>query len=87
MAAWANLLGILLIGIGSAEIVDLVDLWCSNRYKTVPPQVVNDSQPRVSIHLPIYSEPPEVVIATLNAIGRLNYQNYEVVVIDNNTQD
>ncbi|MDO7842767.1 glycosyltransferase [Sphingomonas immobilis] len=43
--------------------------------------------PKVSIHLPAYAEPPEVVIATLNALSRLDYPNFEVLICDNNTQD
>jgi cellulose synthase/poly-beta-1,6-N-acetylglucosamine synthase-like glycosyltransferase len=43
--------------------------------------------PKVSIHVPCYAEPPEVVIETLNALSKLDYPNYEVIVIDNNTQD
>ncbi|QKO14710.1 Cellulose synthase catalytic subunit [UDP-forming] [Dickeya solani] len=46
-----------------------------------------DFIPRISIHLPCYSEPPNLVINTLNALAVLNYPNFEVVVIDNNTKD
>jgi exo-beta-1,3-glucanase (GH17 family)/cellulose synthase/poly-beta-1,6-N-acetylglucosamine synthase-like glycosyltransferase len=40
--------------------------------------------PRVSIHVPICKEPPEMVAETLNSLAALNYPNYEVLVIDNN---
>ncbi|CAN5385268.1 glycosyltransferase [soil metagenome] len=43
--------------------------------------------PKVSIHLPCYAEPPEVVIATIDALAALDYPDYEVLVIDNNTKD
>jgi cellulose synthase/poly-beta-1,6-N-acetylglucosamine synthase-like glycosyltransferase len=43
--------------------------------------------PKVSIHVPCYAEPPHLVIATLDAIARLRYANFEVLVIDNNTKD
>ncbi|MGQ0658712.1 MAG: glycosyltransferase [Chromatiales bacterium] len=42
---------------------------------------------KVSLHLPIHNEPPEVVIETLDSMARLDYQDYEVLVIDNNTRD
>src|ERR1700686_2304235 len=42
---------------------------------------------KVSVHVPAYNEPPEMLIETLDALSRLNYPNYEVVVIDNNTPD
>lgn len=41
----------------------------------------------VSLHVPAYAEPPEIVIGTLNAISRLRYDNYEVIVVDNNTKN
>ncbi|MEJ2612664.1 MAG: glycosyltransferase [Candidatus Thiodiazotropha sp.] len=43
--------------------------------------------PMVSIHVPAYNEPPSMLIETLNALSRLDYPNFEVLVIDNNTQD
>ncbi|MFK8079783.1 MAG: glycosyltransferase family 2 protein [Granulosicoccus sp.] len=42
---------------------------------------------KVSIHVPIHKEPPEMVIETLAALRKLNYQNFEVVVVDNNTDE
>lgn len=42
---------------------------------------------KVSIHVPIHNEPPEMVIETLVALRQLNYENYEVIVVDNNTSD
>ncbi|HKY14087.1 MAG TPA: glycosyltransferase, partial [Microthrixaceae bacterium] len=52
------------------------------------PSVVDDSHaPRVMIHVPVHAEPPEVVIATLDRIAALDYANYTVLVIDNNTED
>ena len=43
--------------------------------------------PRVSIHVPTYNEPAQMVIETLNALSRLDYDNYEVILLDNNTPD
>lgn len=43
--------------------------------------------PKVSIHVPTHAEPPGIVIDTLNALARLHYPNFEVLVIDNNTDD
>ena len=39
----------------------------------------------MSIHLACYNEPPEMVIATIDSLARLDYPNFEVLVIDNNT--
>lgn len=43
--------------------------------------------PRVCLQVPAYSEPPDIVIATLDSIAKLDYPNFEVMVIDNNTKD
>jgi cellulose synthase/poly-beta-1,6-N-acetylglucosamine synthase-like glycosyltransferase/exo-beta-1,3-glucanase (GH17 family) len=47
----------------------------------------NVSFPKVSIHVPAYFEPPEMLKATLDALARLDYPNFECVVIINNTPD
>jgi len=43
--------------------------------------------PKVSVHVPAYNEPPEMLIETLNALAAMSYANFEVLVIDNNTKD
>jgi len=43
--------------------------------------------PKVSVHVPAHNEPPEMVIETLEALARLDYPDFEVLVIDNNTRD
>ncbi len=48
---------------------------------------IPEKSPRVSIHVPTYNEPPQMVIETLNALARLDYDNFEVIVLDNNTPD
>ena len=62
--------------------------WISHRrrtYKIEPSRT--ERFPMVSIHVPLYNEPPEMVIETLNALSRLQYPNFEVCVVDNNTSD
>jgi cellulose synthase/poly-beta-1,6-N-acetylglucosamine synthase-like glycosyltransferase/exo-beta-1,3-glucanase (GH17 family) len=46
-----------------------------------------DYAPKVSIHIPAYREPPEMVKATLDAVARLAYPNFECVIVVNNTPD
>ena len=48
---------------------------------------IPETAPRVSIHVPTYNEPPDMVIETLNALARLDYDNFEVILLDNNTPD
>ena len=42
---------------------------------------------KVSLHLPCYAEPPEVVKATMGRLAALDYDDFEVLVCDNNTAD
>lgn len=42
---------------------------------------------KVSIHVPIHNEPADMVIDTLAALRNLDYDCFEVVVVDNNTDD
>ncbi len=63
-------------------------LWVrGRRRKLVPISVDEDKLPMVSIHVPAYNEPPDMLIETLNALANLDYPRYEVIVIDNNTKD
>jgi cellulose synthase/poly-beta-1,6-N-acetylglucosamine synthase-like glycosyltransferase/exo-beta-1,3-glucanase (GH17 family) len=45
------------------------------------------SFPKVSIHIPAYFEPVEMLKQTLDAVSRLDYPNFECIVIINNTPD
>ena len=44
-------------------------------------------QPMVSLHIPAYNEPPELLIETIKAAEAIDYPDFEVVVMDNNTKD
>src|SRR6185312_12034 len=57
------------------------------RLINAPPLVPEGFAPKVSIHVPAYREPPEMLTQTLNAIAQLNYPNFECVVVINNTPD
>ncbi|NMG54076.1 glycosyltransferase [Aromatoleum aromaticum] len=46
-----------------------------------------EREPFVSIHLACCNEPPEMVIATIDSLAAMNYGNFEVLVLDNNTKD
>lgn len=65
--------------------------WVKLRRRLLVAPGGNDSpdayRPRVSVHVPCYNEPPEMVIETLNALAALDYADFEVLVIDNNTKD
>ena len=86
---------VMLIGMIGVIIVVLVEahewaeaLWVRERRRElVAINVADRDLPMVSIHVPAYNEPPDMMIETLNALARLDYPRYEVIVIDNNTTD
>ena len=57
------------------------------RLANAPPLVPDAFAPKVSIHVPACCEPPEMLKATLDAVARLDYPNFECVVVINNTLD
>lgn len=78
-------LAVVLLCASSFEILDVISRI---RWRRVAePQPATDRFPRVSLHVPAYNEPPEMVIETLDALARLDYPHCEVIVIDDNTTD
>jgi len=59
--------------------------------RRITPQVTFSAQsselPMVSLHVPAHNEPPDMVIDTLRSLMRLDYPHYEVICIDDNTDD
>jgi len=63
-------------------------VWIHKRRREfLPVQGDTAYRPKVSVHVPCYNEPPEMVKQTLDALAALDYPDYEVLVIDNNTKD
>ncbi len=88
--------GILLLVGGFGVIVLLVAeahewaeaLWLRQWRRPFPRRDVADHElPFVSVHVPAYNEPPDLLIETLDALAALDYPHFEVLVIDNNTKD
>jgi cellulose synthase/poly-beta-1,6-N-acetylglucosamine synthase-like glycosyltransferase len=42
---------------------------------------------KVSVHIPIHREPPQIVAATLRGLAALDYSPFEVIIVDNNTPE
>ena len=57
------------------------------RLANAPPLVPDGFAPKVSIHVPACCESPEMLKATLDALARLDYPNFECVLVINNTPD
>jgi cellulose synthase/poly-beta-1,6-N-acetylglucosamine synthase-like glycosyltransferase len=63
------------------------DAMCRTHRSRPLPKADPAYQPFVSIHMPAYNEPPEILIETIKGVERIDYPNFEIVVIDNNTAD
>lgn len=67
---------------------EVLDVLCRVRWRNqVSPKPLGAYVPRVSLHVPAYNEPPELVEKTLRALAKLDYPSYEVILIDNNTPE
>ncbi|TRW94534.1 glycosyltransferase [Candidatus Methylobacter oryzae] len=73
--------------IESLEIAEVI--WHRKTARTFQPLTPSPDfkYPKVSLHLPIHNEPPEMVRMTLEALDKVDYPNLEVLVMDNNTKD
>jgi hypothetical protein len=43
--------------------------------------------PRVSLQVPAYNEPPDMLIETIRSLEGIDYPDLEILVVDNNTED
>ncbi len=86
-ALWLLELFVLLLGAGYVwELVDVL----ARRHWTGPAAatpVPGARRPFVSLHVPCHNEPPDMVIETVERLLLLDYEDYEVLVVDNNTTD
>src|SRR3984957_8603942 len=57
------------------------------RLLRISPSPPDAAAPMVSIHIPAYREPPEMLLRTIDSVARLEYPNFECLVIINNTPE
>ncbi|MES2870605.1 MAG: glycosyltransferase [Pseudomonadota bacterium] len=96
-STWFSLTVGFLLGLGAlgvfivllTEAHELAEaVWTRKRRREFLPVESDDAyRPKVSIHVPCYNEPPEMVKQTLDALAKLDYPDFEVLLIDNNTKD
>jgi hypothetical protein len=61
--------------------------WTRRVTRQVSFDVPSDQLPMVSLHVPAHNEPPDMVIDTLRSLLRIDYPRYEIILIDDNTDD
>jgi exo-beta-1,3-glucanase (GH17 family)/cellulose synthase/poly-beta-1,6-N-acetylglucosamine synthase-like glycosyltransferase len=93
-AAFALAFGILLLIplalIALARIEEIASIAFgrgARRLISAPAAPIEGYTPKVSIHVPAHKEPPDMLKLTLDAVSRLEYPNFECVVVINNTPD
>ena len=93
-AAFALGLGVLLliplVIIAMARIDELAMIAFGRKPRRLieaPPLAPEAAAPKVSIHVPAHNEPPDMLKQTLDAVARLDYPNFECVIVINNTPD
>jgi exo-beta-1,3-glucanase (GH17 family)/cellulose synthase/poly-beta-1,6-N-acetylglucosamine synthase-like glycosyltransferase len=93
---WFNIiLGVLLviaaIGVFVVMFTEAHELaetvWAQRRRPFVGVATEEGYRPKVCVQVPCYNEPPEMVKETLDALAALDYPDFEVMIIDNNTKD
>lgn len=89
---WTVMVGLqlILLTLLLTDGMELTEVVWSNRWKRRFHPVKAPAPPhaaKVSIHVPCCNEPPHMVMQTLDALARLDYPNFEVLVVDNNTKD
>ncbi|MGE4500194.1 MAG: glycosyltransferase family 2 protein [Hydrogenovibrio sp.] len=91
---------LLMLGVMGVWLVILVEahewaeaLWLRKHRRLLLPSSLPETAstsrdwPFISVHVPAYNEPPDMMVETLDALSRLDYPSFEVLVIDNNTQN
>jgi cellulose synthase/poly-beta-1,6-N-acetylglucosamine synthase-like glycosyltransferase len=68
----------------SFETLDVVTRTRPTRRITSPDP---NHLPKVSLHIAAYNEPPDMLIETIKSIEALDYPDFEIVIIDNNTKE
>jgi exo-beta-1,3-glucanase (GH17 family)/cellulose synthase/poly-beta-1,6-N-acetylglucosamine synthase-like glycosyltransferase len=93
-AAFALGLGIILliplVAIAMARLEEIAAIAfgrATRRLVISPPLAPEGYAPKVSIHIPACCESPEMLVATLDAVAKLEYPNFECVIVINNTPD
>jgi len=82
-----GMLGVMLVLLAEAHEWAEAHWVAYRRRLSAPRYQPSATPPKVSVHVPAYNEPAEMLIETLDALARLEYPDFEVLVIDNNTRD
>src|SRR5204862_1857757 len=63
------------------------DVVTRSRWERLFPKRDLKYLPKVSLHIAAYNEPPDMLVETIKSVEAIDYPNFEIVVVDNNTKD
>ena len=86
-AGFFVVLSICAVLLWNSYVIATSDVLCRFRHSRPLPEADPWFQPFVSLHIAAYNEPPDMLIETIRRAEAIDYPNFEVVVIDNNTKD
>jgi cellulose synthase/poly-beta-1,6-N-acetylglucosamine synthase-like glycosyltransferase len=86
------LLEVIAAGLGCAYLWELCDTlgrarWDRRIGTQELAELPDGPYPFVCLQVPCYNEPPDMVIETLQSLQSIDYPNYEIQVLDDNTDD
>lgn len=94
MLVWVLLspvaLALVLLNAAAAALVQALHLLGAFQRRAQEPKrgrLPSRLAPFVSVQVPAYDEPPELLAKTVRALAALEHPNFEVLVLDNNTPD
>ena len=66
---------------------DACDAMCRRVARRAEPKFDPSHTPMISLQIAAYNEPPDMLIETIKSAEAIDYPNFEIVIIDNNTKD
>ena len=69
---------ILTLALAPIRVAPAAAMFFKSSKVLIPPEAFT---PKISIHIPAHREPPEMLVQTLDAVARLDYPNFECVIV------
>jgi cellulose synthase/poly-beta-1,6-N-acetylglucosamine synthase-like glycosyltransferase len=80
-------LSICAVMLWNSYVISTSDVLCRFRHSRPLPEADPSYKPFVSLHIAAYNEPPEMLMETIRRAEAIDYPNFEIIVLDNNTKD
>ncbi len=78
---------ILVANTAATVIISALQIFSALFPRSEPKRWKTSSHAFVSVIVPAYNEPPALLMRTLDALSKMTHEEFEVLIIDNNTKD